>query len=175
MLPIRKISNIKVGLTSYFGKLFVTKATYKKDDYGFWFQKQLMIKYEEDVKLKDIVSISIDNRDCEVPNMYGNIARYIKGFRYGNKVFYFEHKTRKTLIKGIDLAKVEKNGVTLVGAEGSTPIVISVDNRLFKYNSGKYNEIDDFITMLSFDKAKAPVEYINVKLFKRSKKYFYCL
>lgn len=166
--PIRKISNTKVGLTSYYGKLFITKASYKKDDYGFWFQKQLLNKYEEDPKLKDIVSIPVVNIDCKIPKRYGQISRYVKEFRYGNKLFYFEYKTRHKIIKDMDIKKIEKNGVVLVGIEGKTPIVMSDDNRLFTYTNGVYTEIDDIVTMLHFDKSKAPIEFISGKIFKEN-------
>ena len=163
-IPIKKISNTIVSLNSYYGKMFISKATFKKDDLGFWFQKQLLKKYDNDKQLKDISLLPVNGPDMNVPVHYGMFSRYVKGFKYKTIVFGFEYGRRDTLIKDVDLDKVEKSGV-LVGSKAGTPVVMGMDNHLYVLGKEKI-DLGTMFEHLDLDISKAPIEYCNAKIYK---------
>lgn len=170
-LPIRKIDSTIVSLSSYYGKLFITKAYAKKDDAGYWFKNQLAKLYETNESLRDIVFLPVDNQDVKLPVLYTNISRYIRSFKYKTIYFSFDYKNRLKLIKDLDsetLADIEDNDVVLVGVKINTPIVMNMSGKLFEYKNNAYTEIDDVYTMLELDTSKMPTEYTVVKIYKQT-------
>ena len=167
-IPLRKISNTIVALSTYYGKLFISKATYKKADAGFWFRKQLLIKYEEGAGVKDLIMMPSTNVDVVLPRDYGVVSRYITSYRVKNRLFHFNYLTRTELLNDDELLKkVENTKYTLVGKDNGSPMVMDMDNKLYVYDKG-YKEIGDIYTVLDIDRAKEPIEYANVKVMKNN-------
>jgi hypothetical protein len=168
-LPIRKIARDMVALSSSYGKLFISKATYKKNDFGYWFRRELLKRHEVDAKLKDLVLIEVSNIDTNLPDDYNFISRYVKSFKYDETVFSFEYDSRKKLIKNLTddiLTDIEENSMVLVGSNNNTPVVMGLDNKVYKYVGKKYIEVDDLFTMLGINKNAGPVEYTNIRIYK---------
>ncbi len=170
-LPIRKIDKNIVALSSYYGKIFISKAAAKKDDIGYWLKNQMIKKYEIDKDLKNLVLMSLENPDANVPNVYAHFSRYIKEFRYKGVQFTFDYNNRYNLLKSIDkkdLSKIEDNGVVIVGSKENDPVVIDFENRIFIYKNKKFVEIDNFYKMLDLEYDKRPIEYSVIKLYKKA-------
>ena len=165
--PIRKIDSLSVALSSYYGKSFITKATYKKDDIGMWFQKSLLKASETNSKIKNLVLVGSKHADVKLPTQYTTIARYTKSFTLGDRHYYFGYNDRKDLVGKLDLSKVEGSKYIVVGREGNTPIVIDFNNKWYKYINGRYVEIDNLYTQLELDVSKMPLEFSNIKIFKQ--------
>lgn len=165
-LPIRKISNTVVTLSTYYSKLFISKASYKKNDAGFWFRKQLLIKYEESESVKDLIMLPSKNVDIELPKDYGVAARYITSYKVKSMLFHFNYITRFELFKDNNIVKKAEGGkYFVVGKSGTIPLVMDMDNKIYSYD-GKYNEIGDLYTILDIDRTKEPVEFGSVKIMK---------
>ena len=162
--PIKKISNTKVSISSYYGKLFVSKATFKKNDAGYWFNKQLLGMYGTDDSLKDIANANVTTHDAVVPSDYGMLGRYIKSFKYKGMLFDFEYAARTKLIKDVDLTKVEKKGV-LVGAKGKSPLVMDNNNQVWLLGD-KPTQLGDMYDIMGMDRSKGPIEYCSAKIYK---------
>lgn len=165
---MRKISPTTIALSSYYGKLFIDKALYKKDDIGFWLKNQMVSKYETDKDLKNLVIGTTNNSDANLPKTYGHFSRYIKSFIYKGIQFNFDYKNRLALIKDKSedmLLHIEDN-VVVCGTKGNDPIVMDMSNRLFIYKNGKYEEIDDLVTMLDLDISNSPIEFAVLSVYK---------
>lgn len=170
-LPIRKIDSNIVSLSSYYGKLFITKANVKKDDVGYWLRNQILSKYETDPNLKDVVFLPSDNKDTKLPIIYSYFSRYMKSFRYKNITFNFNYDERKKLFKELsdkEISKIENNNVIIIGIKGTNPIVMDFKNRLFEYNNNSFTELPDMYTMLEINTSKMPVEHSVIKLYKKN-------
>jgi len=167
-LPIRKISATVVSLSSYYGKVFISKAKYKKADIGFWVRKQLLKNQEVDKRIANLVLVSIDNVGVKLPTDYQVFSRYIKSFNYGNKLFYFEYKTRGAAIgySDKDVATYEGNKYKLIGKMGKTPLVIDNKNIIYKIESGKYTAIGTIWDNININKDNGPLEYSIMKIYK---------
>lgn len=169
-LPLRKISNTEVGLTSYYGKYFISKATAKKNDIGYWIRNIIISLYEEQGVIKDLVIYSNNNFDCNVPNIYSYIARYIKSFRYNEAVFDFEYVKRVKLFNNLspeEIVEIEANG-TIVGSSNGNPIIIDSDEKLWVYNNNSFTEMEDFYTIFNIDKNDMPSEFISIRIYNKS-------
>ena len=164
-IPLKKISNSEVSINSNYGKLFISRGKYKKDDLGFWFQKQLLAKYEVDKDLKNIAAISVAAPDANVPRDYGVIGRYIKGFEYKGIIFSFEYKSRATALRIDNIDKLEKNAV-LVGSKKGVPVVMDFNNQLFLLDGDKI-ALGTIYDYLDINMAKSPIEFCNARVFKR--------
>jgi len=168
-LPIRKINNTEVALSSYYGKIFISKATYKKDDVGYWLRNQIVKLYETDNKLRDLVLTPPTILDVKIPQLYGHISRYIKSFRYDKLFLTFDYENRYKHFKDIDikiLTTIEKDGNILVGNISNIPVVMDVSSRLFMYEKGKFKELPELLLYLNIDISKMPIEYTNIQIYK---------
>lgn len=164
-LPLRKISGTSVSLSTYYGKLFINKAVYKKDDEGFWFKKQLEKMNAEDSNLRDLVTVEVDNVDLTLPNLYQKLSRYVKTFRYENTLYYFDYGTRETILNGLDISKLEKN-MTFLGFKGKNPIFMDMSNRIHMYKDGGYVLLDSIYEHLKLIDKDPPIEYATIKVYK---------
>jgi len=164
-VPLKKISNSIVSLNSYYGKLFISRNTYKKNDLGYWFVKQLLKLDSVDDKLKDIALVSVLEPDVTAPKDYGILSRYVKGFTYSGVVFNFEYSNRLVGLGDIDVTKIEKKGSVIVGHKGKSPIVMNNDNTISVLDKNNAN-IGTIYEFLGMDIAKAPIEYCNAKIYK---------
>jgi len=164
-LPIRKISNNRVALSTFYGKLFIDTARAKKDDLGYWLQKKIV--QSEDTS--ELILLSPKLYDVTVPSLYGTISRYTKSFRIHNYKFEFNYHDRAKLFKdNIDLKSIEDNVVVVGIDKKQTPIVMDFNNRLFKYENNEYREIEDLFTLLDIEQHTAPIEYSTVKIYKKT-------
>jgi len=165
-IPLKKISNNIVSLNSYYGKLFISRSAYKKDDLGYWFYNMLLATHDTDPRLSGIAAMSALVPDAVVPKHYGLISRYIKEFTFNGMIFNFNYNGRDKLIADIDLTKVEKNG-TLVGAKGSVPIIMGNDNILQLVDKNR-TSLGTVFELLELDMSKAPIEYCTAKIYKKN-------
>lgn len=167
---IRKIENNRVKLSSYYGKLFIDKAYYKKNDIGYYLMNQLSKRYQEDGDIKDLILMPSDNEEIKLPLDYSHFSRYVKSFKYKKYVFNFEYKKRANLFKDFpeDMLKIlEKDNMVLVGVNAGVPILMDFQNRLFQRDNGKFIEIPDMYELLNIDRNNGPIEFSNIKIFKK--------
>lgn len=172
-IPFRKIASDKIALSSYYGKSFITKSDFKKDQIGYWFRKKLIAISETNKKISNLVFMPIKLMDVKTPPLYSNIAMYVKMFKLGNIKYSFDFHERKELLDGInkDLKEIEGNKYVLFGRELNTNNVVLMDvkGKLYKRNAtgSKIDEMDDLFTQLELDVSSLPIENITIKVFKQ--------
>ena len=168
-LPIRKINFNEVVLSSYYGKLFVTRGTQKNNDFGYWIKNKLLKEYADGNIENFVVKNSKNNNyDIDLPEDYAKYGRYIKSFKYKNYTFNFNYNSRESLIDNDKklLSKIEENGI-LIGKDNNDPIIMDFKNNIYVYKNNSFEYVGYMHEILSFiDTLKAPDEYINIKIFK---------
>lgn len=170
-IPIRKISSTEVALSSNYGKMFISKATVKRDDIGYWLRNKIIAKYEEMKDLKDLVLIGVENKDVKMPQQYAYLSRYLKSFTYKKISYDFEHERRNTLIPGItkdQIKKMEGSDYILVGNSDGLPVVMKLDNSLYIYRDNRYTQIEDLFTQLNIDVSDGPIEFMSIRIYRQS-------
>lgn len=170
-LPIRKIDFNEVALSSYYGKLFVTKATFKNEDIGYAIRKMLIKKYDVDEKLKDLVLIPSDNLECVTPKSYNLISRYMKSFKYDGNFYSFEFKNRKNIIPKLtddELAKLEKDNLVLFGSsKNGLPMLMDMEDNIFIFKNNNLEPFGKLFDILEIDIDNFNSEYLNIRIYKQ--------
>ena len=170
-LPIRKINRNEVTLSSGYGKLFISKATFKKDDIGYWLRRQIITAVESHPSLKSLVFNENENIGVELPHDYSLFSRYIRSFQLNGVDYHFDYPTRgKLLPKVDDIEKLEKQNdkMVLIGSkDGKIPVFINDEGNLYQLLNGKLKELPDLYEQLDIDMNTAPIEHINIKIYKK--------
>lgn len=173
-LPITKLKATEVKLSTYYGRHFVTKALYKKDDIGYFIMQQLAKKYDDPKgDIRDLIMLPSKNEEVELPLDYAHFSRYTKAFKFKNYQFNFEYKNRINLFKDLtqeDLDHIEDDkNLVLIGHEKGTPILMDFDNNVYRLNGKKYEAVSDSLFhLLDIDKSLAPIEFTVIKIFKQN-------
>lgn len=169
-LPLKKVKPTVVKISSYYNKLFIQKALYKKTDVGYYLLNCIAKLSNETDYFKDIINISVKNEGIKLPLDYQHFARYIKYFRYKDYAFCFEYEGRKKLfnpeLTDTDLKKIEDGKSVLVGRLNRVPIVMDEYSRLFIFKDNKYNEMEDLYELLGISRLNEPVEFAYASVFK---------
>lgn len=171
-LPIRKVSDDKVALTSYYSKLSVTKADRKTFNLEAFYHTQLNAKIID----KDIIHVEYSNRintELDVPTEYHHVASRFKRFELINdKISYhccFDYNERKSLINNDDKRLLEleaRIGGTLFAKDKQNLYFISkVDNMV--YSNNQSYQPKPLYEFLSIEK-EPPLEMAEIKVFSNS-------
>lgn len=165
--PIVKIGTEKVKLTSYYGRLFLSKARYKKDDMGYFLLNKITKLYEQDI-VKNLVALPSENKVNKLPLLYSQLSRYIKSFTFKNKKYTFSYLERSRLINNDNelLNKIEGSDYVLIGLDGNLPILIDFKNNFFTYENGKYNKSSSILELLDIDLKEGPIEFVTIAIFR---------
>lgn len=117
-LPIRKISPSRVGLSSYYSKVFVERSARKTFDQGKWFVDRLKARVQDPndgIIRNGVLSTVVDYR-APVPLVYTAVSEELMSFTAGKLNFWFDYKRR---IEKNDYSereqKFEKEGWVLCG------------------------------------------------------------
>ncbi len=176
VIPIRKIDFNQVVLSSYFGKLFVTKADSKLKDFGYWLSKELALMSTEEYGSVITNLIVRDSMvyDGELPIKYTYFSRYIKSFNFKGWKYEFHYPSRLGLVNNDKdlLKKIEKDGkYTLFAAKDNEYYVLDKDSKMFSYINGSHfqeRRIDfEIFKNLGIDVKNAPTESLIIKLFRK--------
>ena len=166
-LPIRKISDTRVSLSSNYGKLFIDKASLKRLEISYWLKNELVKLYNNDIITNLVLNNSNKLPDSvELPQHYTYFSKYVKGFKYHDFLFNFNYNTRDS-VTDIKLNELEEYG-TLIGTRNNNPIIMTMDNRLLEYNKGKVKEIGNLLDILNIDLSNSPIGYATIKIYKSS-------
>ena len=179
MLPIRKISPTKVALTSYYGKIFVTKTNKKVFDYGRWLRDKIVsIALDKDnpIAISFTPGNSFDNY-FKCPKMYSTLAM---GFRSldikipqpnstAHYQFIFDHTTRTELIHPDLLARYDTGELLVVGKSAASDCLV-MDNNNVIYAVSKNNmvQIGTIEDLLNIDITNAPKDFIELKILGKN-------
>ena len=178
-VPLRKIDFNKVVLSSYFGKLFVTKADSKLKDFGYWLSKQLSLMSTEEYGSIVTNLIVRDSMvyDGQLPADYTYFSRYIKSFNFKGWKYEFHYPSRLGLINNDKelLKKIEKDGkYTLVAVNSNATEYYALDNNsvLYTYSGNSHSRAksaagSDIFNILGIDTKNAPSESLIIKLFRK--------
>lgn len=118
-LPIRKIKPDKVALASYYGKLFICRSDKVVDSPAHWYPKQLSRLVATDPERYFIEYRSVFDKSLTLPKQYAMLSKSIKRFidRKEGKTFWFDYKTRNSLVDNEDLSSLETDGRVIIGSQ----------------------------------------------------------
>lgn len=171
MLPIRKTNPYTVALTSYYGKTFVTISQKKVNNSLAWITREL-----NKVSMSDghpyitrVAPANVFDNHFEAPYIYNAMASAFKSITTKKYHLTFDHTERMKLVDA-DLGKeLEKEGKRVVGNTlRKEPIVVDKRNRFYAYINRQLEPIGDIYNVLELPAQDAPVDFTEVKIFKKA-------
>lgn len=169
-LPIRKIKPHIVALTSYYGKVFVSRSEKKAYDADSWLIKRLTLAALDDTNT-DVLGFTptdvFDNK-FKAPRIYSGMAKYFKNLDLANYHLVFDHHERLKLFDPTTIASLEINGDVIVGkAKNNSPVVVSTDNNFYLISSKGKVPIGNLASLAMIDQTKMPLDFSYLKVFRK--------
>lgn len=171
-LPIRKIFENKVALTSYYGKTFVTRGRKKINDYGNWLVSNILSIGLDNSNsfISDLLSSDVFYSDTILPRAYTAISTKIRELTCRGFKLNFDYLQREKLYDNNILKKYEKNHSVIFGKNNKNEYLLLDKNNILYLINDK-DEIKEFYSIEDFfnlDKTKIPIEYAEVDIFGKS-------
>lgn len=178
-LPIRKIGPDRVALTSYYGKIFASRSSKRVNDYGLWLRNNLMAMGldEENKVITALQPSNVFDNTFKAPRLYSAIAMGFRGFNFRplslppelKKVEFacsFDHTQRENWFGKEAIAKLEKDGVILIGHDATTQRYLALDSHgsLYYSNGTTLVDMGTIEQALGLPADKAPVEFAELKV-----------
>jgi hypothetical protein len=176
-LPIRKIAPGRVALTSYYGKVFVSRSTKRVNDYATWLTNSIMAagldpRSDQDRGLvTQLHTAPVFDNLFVCPRLYSTLAMSFRSFQLGGFEWNFDHTRRETLYGAKTLTRYERDGAIVCGQSLADPKALAVMDRhgaLSEIRDGKLAALAGFDVMLQLDTAKAPTDFAEVMVLGRS-------
>jgi hypothetical protein len=169
-LPIRKIKPHIVALTSYYGKVFVSRSEKKAYDADSWLIKHLTLAALDDTNT-DVLGFTptdvFDNKFI-APRIYSGMAKYFKNLDLANYHLVFDHHERHKLFDPTTIASLEINGDVIVGrAKNNSPVVVSTDNNFYLVSNKGKVPIGNLASLAMIDQTKMPLDFSFLKIFRK--------
>lgn len=169
-LPIRKIGEHRVGLSSYYGKINVDRATkVANSSLSAVIQRLNKATVTTDPYLKEVTPGKVFDNYFKAPYIYSGISEHFMSFTAGDINFDFNHKRLRSTIDPVILAKLEANGRVVCGSQ-APDVYITVDqDEMFHAVSPKTSTpIGNIYTVLQMDESRIPVDYAELTIFSNS-------
>ena len=160
---IVKVGFNKVNLNTFYGKLSVTKATFKKDDAGYVFRNKLLKLSETNKEISKIGLLDNIKMDQTLPIAYTTISRYVKKFTLGSLNYNFDYDNRDKLLPKTKLASIEKGKILVGLTDDNKPLLMSDNGEIYLDNK----PIGTILHQLGLKQNVLPIEYANLKVFKK--------
>lgn len=178
-LPIRKIGPNQVKLTSYYGKVFVSRSEKKVNDYGDWLRRNIMAAGmdPDNSHVSDLHPASVFDPGFVSPREYSICAMGFRGFtvapsgwpvpvKFTKLILNFDHTKREELYGKERLAKYEKQGAIMVGlTDKNDAIIMTTDGGLSVIAPNNMVNLPPLGELCGFQMAKAPTDFVEVKVY----------
>ena len=164
-LPIRKISPIKVALTSNYSKLFLSRTERKSFD-GFSYLVDYIKKsyIDEEGNIKKVKPGNSYSNLNKLPNMYSNMSMHFDSVESDKYVFIFNYEHSKTLIDEKVFKDITSKNLVFVGYDKSKNILVTDHNDIISNYSKGMEELGDIIDLLEIDRTKVPKSFSMINI-----------
>ncbi len=171
-LPIRKISPSRVALSSYYGKIFVTRSEKRTNDYGMWLRDKITAIAVGDDPQKTVTNLhpaDVFDPSFDCPRIYSILAHSFRTFTVQGYEFFFNHKEREKVF-GEDLAKYAKTPFFPVGlkADGRIAALDKQGTLYFQDEKKAFVPAPTFESIIGVDTTNSPVDFSQTKIFGKN-------
>ena len=162
-LPLRKVNDFRVAMTSYYNKIFVDRSKRKTDDFERWLLAALK-EAAIDTNNPMITDMRLGNafaEEARLPRMYTLVSKQITEFKSGEYHFFFDHAHRELHFAnqyGIDVTQEEIGGQVVVGVHNKRAICMDSNNVLYRNEPQGQEPLGSLTDVIGLDMTKAPDE-----------------
>lgn len=163
--PIRKISPIRVAITSNYGKLFLGRTERKTNDPNAYMIKVIQSDYlGEGNIVKKIVPGAKSLNKMKTPNIYNVLSSYFNELQLNTDTLVLNPKDAPNYITADVSEAIESKGYVFCGYRGNKNIlVVGYDDVFYDYTAG-ITPIGKLEDLLEIDKDKMPKEFSTLKV-----------
>jgi hypothetical protein len=172
-LPIRKISPDVVALTSYYGKVFVSRSGKKSNDYGQWLRNSVMAKGLDDADntITKLYPTNVFDSEFTSPRPYSSLSQGFRAFTVTkDKVNYdlsFDRTKAEELYGKEAISTYERDGSVIFGISNNTLLVMDKEDSVYSTNNGELVDLCTIEELLSLEPARAPIDHAELKVMGR--------
>lgn len=134
-LPIRKVSPIRVALTSDYGnKLFVETSERATYNYDRWLVSAIRASGNSPTGLvKEMHTSSVADLSLKLPRLYTLLSENFVSFEVNGFYYYFDHGRRFTKggFDSVRVSQLERDGIAVIARKGTEFVVVDKDNTLY--------------------------------------------
>lgn len=167
MVPIRKVSESRVALTSYYGKVFINRSDRSTDDYSSWLSRKIS-KFSLDVRDGRVIEGRMGKNPIpkvRLPRDFTAIMTKISGFKTGSFVFNFEFLRRKDLYLEEELKEASKLGMTPCGRAAGKLLLMDKNSIIHILKPSGLTELSSIRDIIGGEWGKVPVDKAIVSVF----------
>jgi len=170
-LPIFKIKEDVVALTSFYGKLFITRNTNVSNNISRWIVGELTKRYN-DSENTSVSKLSITTNtfvDSVLPRMYTAIGMHINAFSTPLYDFYFNFNKLNKFFKEDEIALANEHNMVPCG-RNSKSLLLVMDELGMVYqnnNKGGFDALGSIPTLIDSEMGEGPMEYSDIEVFNK--------
>lgn len=174
-VPIRKINQGRVALSSYYSKIFVDRSVRSVFNYDAWIGKAIveMGRNNEDHTITDLRLANVADYSVDLPRIYTVIATRVMAFTSQGQ-YWFDYKNRaksKLFTQDeIDGIEAKYKGMTCVGRRDKRFILVDRNDMFYlvDMHNDDIKELGQIEDILGLAKEKVPVSVAEVSIFGKT-------
>lgn len=165
-LPIRKVSPVRVAMTSYISKIFIERTDRAAFNYSRWLTAQVRMRILDDAdgEIKNVVYGNAFDRTRNFPRAYSAISMSFKSFEYQGYVFSFNYSVANKQFTEQQLAFAKKHKVVPIATNGADGLYLSMDGLVVQSKGDDLFSYGSFEKLFKLDENKVPVDYVEYNL-----------
>jgi len=183
-VPIRKVSQQRVALTSYYGKIFVDRSDKKVNDFGSWVRTQVRVKglNPEDNTITNIHPADVFNPKFQAPrgftimsNGFSSISvtpSYVPpGYPADSYMLNFDRSKAVDIYGDDALSKLEPDHHVLIGRSTRGGFLVLDSNGTVYLADNADSDLKPLMSMeqlLSLDTSKSPIDFVELRFLGKS-------
>lgn len=181
-LVIRKISKDTVALSSYYGKVFISRSERRVNNYANWLTNQLMSigLDDNDLRVTSIYPGDVFDNTFKCPRAYSMIASRFSAMDISkitdgktNELFTlnFDHTKRNQKFGEDVVKKLEADGMILFGLNSTKTAYLLMDKNdvIYRHDGkGTLSEIGYLDEYLGLETEKSPVDVAEIRLMGKT-------
>lgn len=171
-LPIVKTKSDTVSLTSYYGKIFVTRNDSVAANYSKWILKEIFSRSNDksDTSITDLVYGINRLKDLKVPRAYSAICETIDSFTVNEKyVLIFKYSKINELFTSDEIHALKGSELIPCGRELNTnaPLGMDINGIVYKYAHLQFQELGTVPYIIDSDIGDGPIEYTEMSILNK--------
>ena len=175
-LPIRKVSPSRVALTSYYGKVFVSRSEKRSNSHSDWLRNEIMAGGldRENTRITNLQPTSVFDNLFVSPRGYSTIAMGFRAFDVQAEdgalfTLNFDHRKRESLYGKDALQAYEKDGAIVFGTDTKGQfLVMDKNDAVYIGQNGVLKEYASLESLFGVSAEKAPVDFAELRVMGRA-------
>jgi len=164
--PLRKVSPVRVALSSYSSKIFIERTERSAFNYQKWLIASIVDRSmtEGQQEFLDIKYGKVFNPEFKCPRQYSIMARRFSSFIYKDILFSFDAKNIEKVFTEESRAYATKHKLIPFAKSKSFDLYFNKDGKVVTQKEGQLTLVGTIESVLDIDDSKKPVDYVEYQL-----------